>query len=110
VLQIGIRAHGFNTEPGWATNVEFEVKIPQGFDVQSARGVLRELWVVMESSGGVAEKLSQQSWLITMRLNLSCRICVGGGRPFPTVRSGKGARQLTSKSFRLRDFGEVYIC
>jgi hypothetical protein len=38
MLQIGIRAHGFNTEPGWATNVEFEVKIPQGFDVQSARG------------------------------------------------------------------------
>jgi hypothetical protein len=28
-LQYGIRAHGFNTEPGWATNVEFEVKIPQ---------------------------------------------------------------------------------
>jgi hypothetical protein len=43
VLQIGIRAHGFNTEPGWATNVEFGVKIPQGFDVQSARAALREL-------------------------------------------------------------------
>jgi hypothetical protein len=43
VLQIGIRAHGFNIEPGWATNVEFGVKIPQGFDVQSARAALREL-------------------------------------------------------------------
>jgi hypothetical protein len=32
----------FNTEPGWATNVEFEVKIPQGFDVQRARRVLGE--------------------------------------------------------------------
>jgi hypothetical protein len=42
-LQIGIRAHGFNTEPGWATNVEFEVKIPHGFDVQSVRAALREL-------------------------------------------------------------------
>jgi hypothetical protein len=31
--QFSIRAHGFNTELGWVTNVEFEVKIPQGFDV-----------------------------------------------------------------------------
>jgi hypothetical protein len=42
-IVIGIRAHGFNTKPGWATNVEFEVKIPQGFDVQSAKRALREL-------------------------------------------------------------------
>jgi hypothetical protein len=28
VLQIGIRAHGFNIEPEWATNVEVGVKIP----------------------------------------------------------------------------------
>jgi hypothetical protein len=41
-ITIGIRAHGFNTEPGWATNVEFGVKIPQGIDVQSARRALRE--------------------------------------------------------------------
>jgi hypothetical protein len=42
MLKFGIRAHGFHTEPGWATNVEFGVKIPQGIDVQSARRVLRE--------------------------------------------------------------------
>jgi hypothetical protein len=28
VLEIGIRAHGFNTKPRWAMNVEFGVKIP----------------------------------------------------------------------------------
>jgi hypothetical protein len=43
MLQIGIRAHCFNTEPGWAMSVEFGVKIPHVFDVQSARGALREL-------------------------------------------------------------------
>jgi hypothetical protein len=43
MLQIGIKTHGFNTEPRWATSVEFGVKIPWVFDVQSARGALREL-------------------------------------------------------------------
>jgi hypothetical protein len=43
VLKIGIISHGFNTRPIWATDVEFGVKIPQGFVVQSAREVLREL-------------------------------------------------------------------
>jgi hypothetical protein len=62
VLQIGIRAHGFNIEPGWATNVEFGVKIPQGFDVQSVRAVLREflggIGKLMRYSGSIklAEK------------------------------------------------------
>ena len=41
--QIGIRAHGFKTKLGLATNVEFGVKILQGFNVQSVRGALREL-------------------------------------------------------------------
>jgi hypothetical protein len=36
------RAHGFYMEPGWATNEEFRVKIPENFDVQSARRALRE--------------------------------------------------------------------
>jgi hypothetical protein len=43
MLQFGIRAHGLTIEPGWATNVEFGLKIPQGFDVQSARVALRDL-------------------------------------------------------------------
>jgi hypothetical protein len=44
-----------------------------------------------------------------MILNLSCRIFAGGVRPFPTIIYGEGAWQLTSKSFELRDFNEVYI-
>jgi hypothetical protein len=40
--QFGIIAHGFNTEPGWATNVEFEVKLSHGFDAQSAKRALEE--------------------------------------------------------------------
>jgi hypothetical protein len=43
MLQIGNRAHGFNTEPRWATTVGFGVKIPQGFDVHSAKAAMREL-------------------------------------------------------------------
>ena len=43
MLEIGIKSHGFNTKFGRATSMEFGVKIPQGFDVQSARGALREI-------------------------------------------------------------------
>jgi hypothetical protein len=41
-LKIGIRAHGFNIKPGWATNVEFGVKFPRGIDVQSVGRELKE--------------------------------------------------------------------
>jgi hypothetical protein len=47
------RAHGFYTEPGWATNEEFRVKIPENFDVQSAKRALREHLAVFRSSGGI---------------------------------------------------------
>jgi hypothetical protein len=43
MLKISIRAHGFNIEHGWTTNVEFEINFPQGLDVQSARGAVREI-------------------------------------------------------------------
>jgi hypothetical protein len=43
MLKIGIIAHGFNTKPGWATNIDFGVKNSTWIDVQSPRGALREL-------------------------------------------------------------------
>jgi hypothetical protein len=36
------RAHGFYSEPRWATNEKFRVKIPENFEVQSARRALKE--------------------------------------------------------------------
>jgi hypothetical protein len=94
VLQIGIRARSFNTKLGWATNVEFGVKIPQGFNVQSARAALRELL------GGIG-KLKRYNSLRnlaengdhdnhgfrTTKLNLGHWICLGRNKPLTTVIS-----------------------
>jgi hypothetical protein len=53
-LQIGIRAHGFHTELGWAMDLEFGVKITQGIDVQNAKRVLGNTLDMFRRLGGIA--------------------------------------------------------
>jgi len=56
-LQFGIKSHVSHIEPKWATNVEFRVKIAQGFEVHSARRALGEHL-------GCVQKLTRNSSLI----------------------------------------------
>jgi hypothetical protein len=66
--------------------------------------------MVFKISGGAADKEATITMVMGHKTKLGLwDLREGGGRPFPVVRSGKGEQQLTSKSFGLCDFGEVYI-
>jgi len=111
--KFGIRSHGFNTEPGWATDVEFGVKIPQGCFVQSAKAVLREL---LGGNGNLrryngSRKSTKKGdhgnrGIGTESLNLVRWICLEEDISLATIISREGAWLWTIKSFGIHYFGE----